>query len=333
MAVLKTVTTEEAVLQVNEWLGGEPSWETVPGGITNRNFKVTSDGVSYFVKVPGEGTDFIDRGNCHKANLIAYDAGVGARVFAYFEDTGVEVSEWLEGYRTTGMRDMYDREICLAGARAIRKFHDMPDAVLDNTGTVFDQSRDMAARCLETDIMPPWHRTMQYYMDRIEGAFRAAGTPLKPCHNDYRAANFMWNDETKEGRIIDMEYASMSDPIIDLAMWAGAFATEDIMRETVTEYNNGEFDEKLFAMLNLGRIAKEIKWMYWSIQQIANSTLKFDYYSWYTDKANRLRFFLTDNRIDMWLNLLEGRDSWRRPGIWKLEQSPQTDFSSSAPHS
>ncbi len=307
---------DEAIARIDDWKGKEISYEPVAGGITNPNYKVTVDGTAYFLKIPGAGTDFIDRDNCHAANQIASDAGVGAKVFYYFPDTGVEVFQWMDGYRTTKLGDMFNREICMAAVAAIRDFNNYP-ATLPVEESIFDQCRDMISRCTEADYIPPWHETMLYWMDRIERAFKAAGSESKPCHNDYWFNNFMWNEETKDGKVIDIEYASMNDPIFDLALWLQPFATDDIMRDAVIVYNNGVYDETLFAKLNLARMACEIKWIYWALQQTVNSNVDFDYYQWYNDKSARLRYYLVDERLDMWLNTLEGKTSWRTPGVWK----------------
>ena len=56
-----------AVSCVREWQDGAIEYEKVTGGITNENFKVSVDGASFFVKIPGAGTDaFIDQiGRAH----------------------------------------------------------------------------------------------------------------------------------------------------------------------------------------------------------------------------------------------------------------------------
>jgi len=316
MSQVIATNIDEAIARIDDWAGKEISYEPVAGGITNPNYKVTVDGTSYFLKIPGAGTDFIDRDNCHAANQIASDANVGAKVYYYFADTGVEVFEWMDGRRTTVLGDMYNKDICMAAIRAIRDFNNYP-ATLPVEESIFDQARDMLARCQEGDYIPPWHKTMWYWMDRIEGAFKTAGMESKPCHNDYWFNNFMWSDEKGDGKIIDIEYASMNEPIFDVALWLQGFATEDIMRDAIIEYNYGEYDEKKFAKLNLARMACEIKWIYWALQQAVNSNVAFDYYNWYTGKADRLRYYMVDNRLDYWCNTLEGRNSWRTPGIWK----------------
>lgn len=317
MSKVISTTIDEAIARIDDWKGKKISYTPVSGGITNPNFKVNVDGKNFFLKIPGAGTDFIDRGCCHAANMIASDSGTGAKVYYYFEDTGVEVFEWLEGYRSCTVADCMIEEICMAGVKAIKKFHDLPNATLPLEQSLFDQCRDMVARCKSSDYIPPWNDKMLWLMDRIEHAFNTCGVEKKPCHNDYWYNNLMWNDETKDAKIIDLEYASMNDPLYDVALWMLMIgSTDDMDRQAVIAYNDGVYDEKLFARMKLNKIAADIKWSYWSLQQTLNSNVDNDYYNWYSNKAARLQYYFVDPRVDMWLNLLEGKPVWRTPDAW-----------------
>ena len=310
----------EAIARIDDWKGKNVTYELVPGGITNPNYKVFVDGTPYFLKIPGAGTDFIDRDNCHAANMIASDSGVGAKVEYFFPDTAVEVFEWLDGYRTTSVGDMFNEKICLAGIRAIKEFHNLPGATLPLEESLFDQCREMVERARMGDYLPPWHTKMMWLMDRIENAFNAIGIEKKPCHNDYWYSNFMWDDENEVGKIIDLEYASMNDPMYDVALYMTICSgTDDMDKEAVKAYNDGVFDDVLYARLKLNRIAGDIKWAYWALMQAVTSNVGVDYFDWYAGKLNRLQYMFADPRIDSWLNLLEGRPIWRIPDAWKYE--------------
>ena len=314
--VIKT-NIDEAIARIDDWKGKKVSYEPVAGGITNPNFKVNVDGTNFFLKIPGDGTDFIDRDNCHAANMIASDSGVGAKVIYYFQDTGVEVFEWLEGYRTTTTTDMYTESITKAAIKAIKEFQNLPGAVLPSEQSLFDQCRDMVERTKAGgDYLPPWHEKFMWMMDRIERAFNYIGIEKKPCHNDYWFNNFMWDDEKQIGKIIDLEYASMNDPMYDVALFMLGFSTDEMDRQAVIAYNDGVYDETLYIRLQLNKIAADIKWSYWALQQAVNSNVNFDYFNWYTGKVARLRYYFADPRIDEWLNKLEGRPVWRIPGVW-----------------
>ena len=92
---MRKTTIDEAIARVDDWKGKEISYKPVSGGITNPNFKVDVEGEHFFLKIPGAGTDYINREVCHEANVIADESKAGPRVYYYFEDTGVEIFQWL----------------------------------------------------------------------------------------------------------------------------------------------------------------------------------------------------------------------------------------------
>ena len=203
MALVQT-NIDEAIARVDDWKGKKVSYTPVAGGITTPNFKVNVDGTNYFLKIPGAGTDFIDRPNCHIANMIASETGAGPKVCYYFEDTGVEIFEWLEGYRTVTYGDVYYEDVLKQIAENIAKFHNIPGKTMPLTQSVFEQAWDMIDRAKKGNYLPPWHDKMEYLLKTIEAAFQKHGMELKPCHNDFWTNNMMYNEETGDLKIIDL---------------------------------------------------------------------------------------------------------------------------------
>lgn len=120
---MRKTTIDEAIARVDDWKGKEISYKPVSGGITNPNFKVDVEGEHFFLKIPGAGTDYINREVCHEANVIADESKAGPRVYYYFEDTGVEIFQWLDGYRQVTFGDVYDKDIFQSIFERIRDFH------------------------------------------------------------------------------------------------------------------------------------------------------------------------------------------------------------------
>ncbi len=304
--VMVSTNIEEAIARIDDWKGKKITYEPVAGGVTNPNFKVFVDGTPVFLKIPGAGTDFIDRDNCHIANEIAAKSGAGPKVLYYFKDTGVEVFEWLEGYRQVTFGDVYDETIFKKSVEAIRGFHAGTEK-MPLVESVFDQSRDMYNRAKEGRYLPSWNNKMLYLMDKIEEAFKYNDFELRPCHNDFWSNNMMFNEETDDLKIIDYEYGSMGDPYYDLGLYSAVnFLTEDFDVVMNTIYNNGVNDEIGFARLKLNKIAGDIKWAYWSLYQAMGSDLT-DYMNWYGPKVARLQHMWADPRVDLWLNKLNGK--------------------------
>lgn len=52
---------EDIIGKVEEWKGKNVTYKYLPGGLTNRNYKLDVNGESYVVRIPGQKTDiFID---------------------------------------------------------------------------------------------------------------------------------------------------------------------------------------------------------------------------------------------------------------------------------
>ncbi|HPD88168.1 MAG TPA: phosphotransferase [Oscillospiraceae bacterium] len=311
MALVKT-NIDEAIARIADWKGKKVSYAPISGGITNPNFKVNVDGKDFFLKIPGAGTDFIDRPNCHAANVIAAESHAGPQVYYYFEDTGVEVFEWLDGYRQVTFGDVYTEKIFTKIFQNISAFHNTPGKTLPLTQNVFEQAWDMIDRAKQGNYLPPWHDKMEYILHTTEDAFNNNGMVLKPCHNDFWTNNLMYNEEKDDLKIIDWEYASMNDPYYDLGLIATTnYLTEAMDVELCKVYHGGNFDEMGFAKMKLYKIVGDIKWAYWALQQSFNSDVAFDYMSWYGQKIARLQHLWLDPRMDMWLNMLNGKPVFR----------------------
>ena len=299
----------EAVNRVSDWKGCDVAYEPVLGGITNPNFKVTVDGKAFFLKIPGAGTEaFIDRKNCHAANMIAAKVGIGPGVAYFFEDTGVEIFDWIDGYRTMTWGDAYNKDIFLKTADLLRKFNDFKESKLPLTQTAFEQTFTMIRMAREVKAYtPPEIRRMEWLAKEIEEAILTGGIDYKPCHNDYWCNNISINDKTGDVKLLDYEYASMNDECYDFGIYSGMnYFTEEMDSVFVKQYY-GSLNEEKLARLNLYKIMADIKWCFWAVVQDKIASVKFDYMNWYGMKIARFRNFSRDPRLDYWLNLVAGR--------------------------
>jgi thiamine kinase-like enzyme len=300
----------QAIAQIDDWKGKDIHYEAVTGGITNPNWKVIVDGKPYFVKVPGRGTEaFIDRKNAHLANLIAAREDIGPKVYYFLEDSGVEVFEFLEGYRTLNYGDVFHRDIFYKIVATIRRFHQHHETTLPLTQTPFEQTRTFMQLAKQLNCyLPPEMGRMEWLADQIEEAITTAGIQFVPCHNDFWTANYLYHEASGDLRLTDFEYAAMSDACWDFADISTAnYFTEAMDVEWIRAYY-GTFDELQFARLKLYKILKDIAWAMWSVVQAKQSSVRdFDYFNWLGTKMARLRCYWNDPRLDYWLNLMKGR--------------------------
>lgn len=104
-------SVEAALAAIEPWQGKRLEYAPVLGGLQNSNWRITVEGTDtrYFLKIPGAGSEtFIDRALANEAARRAGELGIGPELVHFDTDTGVEVIEFLEGYRACTNGDFKD---------------------------------------------------------------------------------------------------------------------------------------------------------------------------------------------------------------------------------
>ena len=293
---------ESAIGAVQEWRGREISYEPVPGGISNPNWRVEVAGAPnrFFVKIPGEGTQmFIDRGTANEAGRKAHAAGVGARIFHFFPETGVEVSEFVEGLKTATNADFLNPVVRQNGLRALKAFND--SSPLSEQKTTFDMIDEHFQQVLVLGgEFPSDFGWMNGRYREARRALEAAGLDLAPCMNDTLAGNFLLHPDHRV-LLVDFEYASTNDRAAELALWFSEMCfPPDVEKELIEEYY-GRTDAAILARISLFKALVDLKWSTWAMVQNQVSRLDFDFFKYGFWKHMRARFVMSDPKWPDWL--------------------------------
>ncbi|WP_321822588.1 MULTISPECIES: choline kinase family protein [unclassified Burkholderia] len=269
---------ESAIAQIGDWSGRSLSYERISAGITNLNWRIRldDDQSQYFMKLPGAGTEiFIDRIVAHEAAVKAATAGYAPRVVHYLEGQGIEVHEFLEGYRSCNVGDLLDDNIRRNIVLAYKAIHETQTLSLTLTG--FDQVEQRLALARQHGARLP--RDMDHLLwhcSRARQAIEASGMPLSACFNDSYVTNYMV-DAQQNVKLIDWEYASNNDPYWDLALFAfEIFSNADEMGELI-EIHDGRLTREAEARVTLYGGVVGIAWGIWAALQARISTIQFDY--------------------------------------------------------
>jgi len=110
--------------QVPSIATGRLSVTELPGGLTNRNFKISMPEGTYVARVASGGSELlaIDRAHEHRNSVRAAAAGVGAPVIEYAPAVGVLVLGFIEG-TTLANPDVAEPANLPRIARACRALH------------------------------------------------------------------------------------------------------------------------------------------------------------------------------------------------------------------
>ncbi|MEU8322597.1 phosphotransferase [Nonomuraea sp. NPDC048881] len=268
-------------------LSGLPrSVEELPGGMTNRNYKVTTPDGVYVVRVAASDGSLlgIDKDAEHADSLAAARAGVGAPVHGYLPEAGVLVIGFLPG-RTFTEADLWEPANLARVAEVCRRLHAGPRFVRDFD--MFEVQRGYLRIVQERGFrLPAKYLDFMPVAAEIRKCLAARAEPTVPCHNDLLPGNIVECGDRLH--LIDYEYAGNNDPCFELGnLWSEADLPPGHLEELVTAYYGRRLRHRIARARLLGLMSK-YGWTLWaSIQDGANDTIDFDFWSWGMEKYER----------------------------------------------
>lgn len=260
-------------------LAGRPRrLEELPGGLTNRNIKVTTPEGAYVARCggPEPGMLGIDRENEYYNSKAAHQAGVGAPVIDYRPDLGILLVGFLEG-STLANADMQRPDVLARVAAGCRALHAGPR--FRDSFDMFELQPAYLDVVVQNGFRLPggYHDHARDFGD-IARVLRATDQTTVPCNNDLLAANFI--DDGRRVWLIDYEYSGNNDPCFELGnIWAECGLSTEQLDELVTLYY-GRAQRHKTARAHLQGIASKYGWTLWGCIQSATSPIDVDFWAW-----------------------------------------------------
>jgi thiamine kinase-like enzyme len=258
--------------------GRQRRLEDLPGGLTNRNVKITTSDAVYVARCSDTSSNLlgIDRDNEYFNSRAAERAGVGAPVIDYRPDLGILLIGYLEG--TTLTSDDFSRPGVLAKvARGCRTLHGGPRFRNDFDMFVLQPAylkilQDNGFR------LPPDYLEYADHFESIRAALAEENPVTVPCHNDLLAANFV--EDGDRVWLIDYEYSGNNDACFELGnIWSDNRLTTEQLEELVTNYFGRPIRSRL-ARARLQGTVSQYGWTLWGCIQNGSSALEFDFWAW-----------------------------------------------------
>jgi thiamine kinase-like enzyme len=260
----------------------------LPGGLTNRNLKVTNENGTCVVRIPAAGKSLlgIDRDVEHANSLAAAEAGVGAPVLHYRPGEGLVVG-FLPG-RALSDADLHRSDVLHRVAAACRQLHAGPRFV--NDFDMFEVQAGYRKIVAEHGFrIPERYDEFATAVARIREAL-GPRTDTVPCNNDLLAENLLACPDGAGGervRIIDYEYSGNNDPCFELGnIWSEATLPLPLLDELVTAYY-GRPRPRQVARARLFALMSQYGWTLWAAIQDGSSPIDFDFWSWGMEKYDR----------------------------------------------
>jgi thiamine kinase-like enzyme len=260
-------------------LAGTPRVVTeLPGGLTNRNYKVTTPAGVFVARIWSAGGDLlaINREHEYRNSVIAAAAGVGAPVVEYRPQDCVLVLGFLDG-RTFGNSDVQAAGNIERIAAAVRRLH-AADRFVNDFDMFEIQPRYRAVARSAGMTVPGGYDDLAPAFEAARAALAAGDEGTVPCNNDLLAANFI--DDGERIALIDYEYSGNNDPCFELGNIAGECGlSPDALAHLVTAYYGRPRPSRI-ARAQLFSLVSRYGWTLWGAIQHATSPLEFDFWSW-----------------------------------------------------
>jgi thiamine kinase-like enzyme len=295
-----------ALARVPSLAGTPRQISALPGGLTNKNFKVTTPDGVFVARIFSDGGELlaIDRDHEYQNSLIAAAAGVGAPVIEYSPADRVLVLGFVEG-RTLTNADVAEPGTLVRIAAACRTLHEAARFAAD-----FDmfeiQGRYYATATAAgmripvgyADLMPAFAAARRALAVRNEGTV--------PCNNDLLAANFI--DDGDRIWLIDYEYSGNNDACFELGNVAGECGLDDDALGDLVNAYYGRARRSRIARAKLYSLVARYGWTLWGAIQHSASELDFDFWAWAMERYEAAASGFTSRDFDRLLTDVQAQD-------------------------
>lgn len=277
---------EQVMDQVAELRGPERSVSTLPGGLTNANYKVATAAGCFVLRrwSDDSGLLAIDRDNEYENSVRAAEVGIGADVVAYLPEHNTMVMRWLDGETFNAQRLRAGGPLLDDVAAACRRLHGAR-RFRDDFDMFEIQPRYLRIVHERGFRLPERYEEFAPHAAAIREAFALRDEGTVPCNNDLLAENFML---TGAGlRLIDYEYSGNNDPCFELGnVWSESNLSLEQLEQLVAAYYGRPSRHKV-ARARLWGLMSKYGWTLWASISSGISELDFDFWAWGLEKYDR----------------------------------------------
>ena len=252
----KTLTPHEALANIPGWDIAGVRIDPLPGGLTNRSFKVSRGSGIFVLRLDaGHTAAFgLDRKRERDILKVAASAGLAPDIVFADEEAGVLLTRYVEGKVWTAA-DLAKPDNIARVAAMLRDVHALPLA-----GSHFDGEAIAAGYFAKID--QGGDTELATFAERCVGI--VAGTPqadkLRCCHNDVVAENLVGQPRPM---LIDWEYACDNDPLFDLAsLIAYHDLSRDLLQTWLSAYFGNALPEHRERLEQLRRSYDALHWLW-----------------------------------------------------------------------
>ena len=259
------------------------------GGTTNLVFLVAGPRGRHVLRIPGKGTEeYINRRVEAVAAQATSDAGISPKVIVSAEN-GLMISEAVESCVTMTPAKFNASPQSIARAGAVMRALHYSGAVFDFRFELFSMIDDYLRVLSTKDVeLPEGYHQALASAESVRRALSTHPLPLKPCHCDPLAENFL--DTADRMWIVDWEYSGMNDPLWDVGDFAvEAELTEENEKVLLNSYFEGAPTRAEMGRYVIYKAMCDLLWTLWGLIQLANKNPADDFKAYALKRFGRCR--------------------------------------------
>lgn len=236
------------------------------GGMSNKNFKINLNGLSYVLRVPGNGSDgMVERANEEFNALEACKLGINPPIRYFNAANGIKLADFVVNAETLNAATIQRHDNMRKIAEIYRTIHNS-HVRLRNEFNIFKEIEkyDSLIRKANATMYEGWESVRPRVM-ALEAHLNTLGVDLKPCHNDALYENFI---KAPDGKIylIDWEYSGMNDPMADFAaLFIEAGFEKENEDYILNKYFEGDVPDNCHEKILCYQILWDYLWAQWTV--------------------------------------------------------------------
>jgi thiamine kinase-like enzyme len=294
------IAVEQAIQEIPAWQGKELEISPMTGGLTNTNYLIEVDGMSYFVRVPGESTELlaVDRANEHFNTNAAAEAGIGPKVIYHLPEHNIMVLEFIQG-ETMSNEKLQAPGMPVRIAQSLKMLHAGPRFLTDFN--MFRLTEYYLEICEQQEVtIPEGYPERLPAVNKIEQAMSVHPLQTVPCNNDLLAENYI--DDGKMLRLIDYEYSGNNDPTFELGNTCQELGYNEAKIQELCAAYFGQLTDAMLARMKLNMIMSDVGWALWAAIQAKISSIDYDFWGWALERWGRATEKLDSKEFPVWLD-------------------------------
>ncbi|MGY4677039.1 phosphotransferase [Pasteurella sp. P03HT] len=250
------------------------------GGMTNKNYLVTTQQEQYVVRIPGAMTEsLIVRDHEAINSVVMSEAGFNVETCFLDAESGIKITKYLSDSMTLDHDTIKDTTHLIQVAKQLRALH-QSNAKLANRFDPFLEFDKYLGLLKDKLRFYHYHQRMPELLDFfqfVKNYLSEHTVTLVACHNDLVPENILLKKQ--DVYFIDWEYSGMNDPMFDLAAFFLEARLNDEQKKTflLHYFQDEPISAVMLTKIKFYQFTQDVLWFVWTLVKEENNEFFDDY--------------------------------------------------------